>query len=492
MQTGMGSGGGFSLNVFSQDELRAVHWATLEVLEKTGLMVEDEEARAIFDGGGARVDPERHIVRFPAYLVEEAIKSAPSQVFVAGRHPKNDLLVGGTRICFANFGEGVNVVDLETGEHRPSTKEDLARAALIADYLEHIDVCQRAVGSRDKPEEALTIHNAEAIINNSSKPYFIGPGGRRQLKWIVEIAAAAAGGLDKLQARPFLCFNTCPTSPLRLAPSFCHTVIDGVRLGLPVNIVSMAMAGATAPVTLAGAVTIQNAEVLGGIVLSQLVRKGAPIIYGSTTTIMDLKLGTSPMGCPEIGMVSAAAAKLAQHYQLPSWVAGGWGDTKLADAQAGHEKTLNLMQAALAGANITYGLGAIETGLTLDYAQLVMDNEFAGLVKLVVKGIPVNDDTLALDIIHEIGHLGNYISHNHTHLYMKAVQSQPKLIDRRRWENWKGLGGTDLAHRAREQAKNILKTHQPDPLPDGVAETIRQIVQAAEEDLIADRGLKNG
>jgi trimethylamine--corrinoid protein Co-methyltransferase len=199
--------------------------------------------------------------------------------------------------------------------------------------------------------------------------------------------------------------------------------------------------------------------------------------------MMDLKITTSPVGCPEIGMISAAAAKLAQYYEIPSWVAGGWGDSKLPDAQAGHEKTLTALLPALAGANIIYGSGSLEMGTTLDWAQLVMDNEFIGMIKHVVKGIAVTDETLAVDVIHEIGPFGDFISHEHTRKHMRILQSQPKLIDRRRRDFWQELGGTDLAQRAREEAKYILKTHKPDPLPADVLSTLQSLVESAEADL---------
>ncbi len=475
--------GGFSLNVYSDDEIDELHLATLEVMDKTGLFVDDEEALAIFDGGGARVDRETKIVKLPSHLVENAIRSAPSKILLAGRNPKHDIVLEGNRIGFTNFGEGIFVNDLYSGEQRSSTKQDLADCALLVDSLPHLDVCQRAVGSQDKPPEALPVHNAEAVLTHTSKHSFIGPGDREPLRRIIEIAAVISGGKEKLKERPILTFNTCPTSPLRLLGPFCHIVIDAARFGITANIISMAMAGATAPVSLAGAIVVQNAEILGGIALSQLVRRGAPVIYGSTTTIMDLKLSTSPMGCPEIGMVSAAAARLAHYYRVPSWVAGGWGDSKVPDAQAGHEKTLTALLPALAGANIIYGLGALEMGVTLDWAQLVMDNEFAGMIKHVVQGIAVNDETLAVDVIHEVGPFGDFISHEHTREHMKSLQSQPKLIDRRRRDFWQQLGGTDLAHRAREEAKYILKTHRPDPLPPEVLSTVCSIVEQAEAEL---------
>ena len=475
--------GGFSVNLFTDDEIDEIQLGTLEVMEKTGLFVEDEEALEIFDGGGADVNRKSKIVKFPPYVVEDAIRSAPSKILLPGRNPRHDFIVEGNRVGFTNFGEGIFVNDLSTGEQRSSNKQDTADAALLVDYLENFDLCQRAVGARDKPPEALSVHNAEAVLTHTSKHCVIGPVDREPLKWVIEVAAAVAGGKDKLRERPLLSFNTCPTSPLRLLGPFCRIVIDAARFGITPNIISMAMAGASAPVSLAGALVIQNAEILGGIVLSQLVRKGASVLYGSTTTIMDLKITTSPMGCPEIGMVSAAAAKLAQYYGIPSWVAGGWGDSKLPDAQAGHEKTLTALLPALAGANIIYGSGSLEMGTVLDWAQLVMDNEFAGMIKHVVKGIPVTDETLAADVIHEVGPFGDFISHEHTRKHMKAMQSQPKLIDRRRREFWQQLGATDLAHRAREEAKYILKTHKPDPLPSQVLSTLRSLVESAEAEL---------
>jgi trimethylamine--corrinoid protein Co-methyltransferase len=487
--------GGFSVNLFTDDEIDEIHLGTLEVMEKTGLFVEDEEALEIFDGGGADVNRKSKIVKFPPYVVEDAIRSAPSKILLPGRNPRHDFIVEGNRVGFTNFGEGIFVNDLSTGEQRSSNKQDTADAALLVDYLENFDLCQRAVGARDKPPEARSVHNAEAVLTHTSKHCVIGPVDREPLKWVIEVAAAVAGGKDKLRERPLLSFNTCPTSPLRLLGPFCRIVIDAARFGITPNIISMAMAGASAPVSLAGALVIQNAEILGGIVLSQLVRKGASVLYGSTTTIMDLKITTSPMGCPEIGMVSAAAAKLAQYYGIPSWVAGGWGDSKLPDAQAGHEKTLTALLPALAGANIIYGSGSLEMGTVLDWAQLVMDNEFAGMIKHVVNGIPVNDETLAVDVIHEIGPFGDFISHEHTRKYMRTLQSQPKLIDRRRRDFWLQLGGKDLAERAREEAKYILKTHKPDPLPPEVLSTVRSIVEAAEAELCVPkerRGRRKG
>ena len=314
--------GGFSLNIFSEDELYEIHLATLEVLAKTGLFVEGEEALDILDGGGASVDRKSKIVKFPPYLVEDAIRSAPPKVMLYGRNPKNDIVLESNRVGFATFGAGIFVHDLYTGEVRTSLKQDVADSALIADYLPHVDVYLKCVDAHDVPAEVDQLHHTEAFVTNTSKHCFLGPRDRKQLWKILEMFEAVAGGKERLRERPLMSFITCPTSPLRLIRDSCDIIVDAARTGTVMNILSMAMAGGSSPVSLAGTLVTHNAEVLGGIVLSQVTRKGAPVIYGSSTTNMDLRLATSPVGSPEMGMINAAVAFMAQYYSLPSWVAG--------------------------------------------------------------------------------------------------------------------------------------------------------------------------
>ena len=314
---------GFSLNSFTDDELYDIHLATLEVLEKTGLFIETDEALDLFDGFGAEVDRAGKIVRIPPYLVDDAIRSAPSKILLAGRDPNHDKLLEAGRVHFTNFSEGIEVVDPYTGERRIPVKADLANAAKVVDYLDEIDVCEKAVGSSDVPKEVLPLHNAEAMLCNTTKHCCVGPGSGFLLKKLVEMAAVIVGGIKKLKERPILSFTTCPVSPLTLIDECCEIIMEAARTGSVVNILSMAMAGGTSPVTLAGTIVTHNAEVLGGITLNQLVRKGAPVIYGSSTTAMDLKLAAASVGTPECAVISAAVARLARYYALPSYVAGG-------------------------------------------------------------------------------------------------------------------------------------------------------------------------
>ena len=314
---------GIGLPFFSDDELEEIHLATLEVLENTGVFVEAPDALALFEDAGAIVDPDKKIVKLAPYMVEEAIASAPSKLFLAGRNPENDIVLEANRVGFTTFGEGIKVRDPYTGELRAPTKKDVADAALLADAMSEIDVYERAVGAHEVPQEVGQLHNAEATFNNTSKHVFMGPFDDYQLDKIVEMAAAISGGKEELLERPLVTFITCPVSPLKLVKDTCDVIMGAARSGMAVNILSMAMAGGSSPVTLAGTLVNHNAEVLSGVVLSQLTRKGAKIIYGSSTTGMDLRLASASVGSPECAMINAAVARLARYYSLPSFVAGG-------------------------------------------------------------------------------------------------------------------------------------------------------------------------
>ncbi len=308
-------------NELSNDELYQIHAASLELLSQTGIKVESEKARAKYAEHGCYVEGE--IVRFPSYLVEECVKSAPSVVLLAGRNPKNDYVVKQKKVSFINFGEGVNTIDPYTREYRNSTKEDVGRNARVVDYLNVLPVAYRSVASQDYHGHIQALQNMEALMQNTSKHIFIGPDGEVNAKKIIEMAGAAVGGVEKLKERPIVTFNVCPTSPLQLNPMASDVIMLAAEHGIPVNIISMALAGATTPVTLAGTLVTHNAETLSSIVLSQITCKGSPCFYASSTSMMDMRCMTTPVGAPELAMISNAVAQLSRYYLLPSFVAGG-------------------------------------------------------------------------------------------------------------------------------------------------------------------------
>ena len=313
---------GFGLNVFSQDALDRIHNATLEVLWYEGIKVYSDLALEIYHGGGCTVDKKNQKVYIPPHVVEDCVRSAPSSVLLAARDPRNDVVLEGSRVNFCNFSKGVLVVDPYTGEIRKSTKQDEADVAVLVDFLDQYDILDVAVEAQDIEPHIANLECYEAMVTNSSKHSTQSPHSIAEAEKLIEMAAAVAGGKENLRKRPITSATVCPQSPLSLAAETCEAIITYASHGLPMDVLSMAMAGGTAPVTLAGTLVIHNAEVLSGIVLSQLTNKGTPNMYGSSTTIMDLKLASASVGCPELGMISAAVCKLAQYYRIPSYVGG--------------------------------------------------------------------------------------------------------------------------------------------------------------------------
>jgi len=302
---------GLGLNMFTNDELAA------------GIMVLNDKAQEIFYSHGCKVDKQTNIVKIPPYLVEEAIQSAPSQVLLAGRNPKNDVVLTGNRVGFTNFGVAVQIIDLETGRVRQPTKKDVAEAAILCDALDGVDILEMPVSPRDVPSQVADLHTAEAAFTNTSKNYFNAESLTTQsVRKFFEMGVAIVGSAEEMRRRPIGSTGTCPVSPLQLSDECCQVIVEAARLSIPLNICSQALSGGTSPVTLAGTLIVHNVEVLGSIVLSQLTSKGAPVMYGSSTCPLDLRSAVGAVGSPELGMLSAAVAKLAQYYNLPSFVAG--------------------------------------------------------------------------------------------------------------------------------------------------------------------------
>jgi len=313
----------WGLKSLSPDALDKIHAATLDVLNATGVRVDSSEALSILDKGGCSVNTKTGVVKFPAPRVMEALALCPNQILLAGRNSRNDFIMGGTKVGFTTFGTGVQTEDLETGEIRDSTKNDLARIARLTDALQHMDILSSPVAARDKPDCSYELHMLEAALLNCTKHYDCDAENGETAKKMIEMAAVVAGGMRELKKRPLFSLCACPTSPLQLIETCADVIVQAAKHGVPINVLSMVMAGATSPITLSGALVTHNAEVLSGIVLAQMTNPGTPVIYGSSSTTFDMRFGTAVVGVPEMAMISAAATDLANFYGLPSYVAGG-------------------------------------------------------------------------------------------------------------------------------------------------------------------------
>ncbi|MBU2601794.1 MAG: trimethylamine methyltransferase family protein [Actinobacteria bacterium] len=472
----------WGIKALERAELEALHQATLHVLWHAGVKVEDPPAVDIFEAAGATIERRgtHALVRLPASLVEESIRSAPGTFTLHGRDPKHNFLVrpGATGFT-AGYGEHVMVIDIHTGEVRPTVKQDLADITRIQDNLEHVSFAERAACSGDQYPAVQAVHNYDAMVRNTSKHVFLSAGGGDNAKAIVAMAEAVAGGREKLRERPIVTCLVSPTSPLSLVTECTSSMIAAIEGGLNVVFHAMSLSGASSPATPVGVVVQHNAEVLSALVLAQAVRKGVPCIPAFNSTMMDLRRSVAPIGVPELALHGVAGIQLMQYYDLPTWAGACASDSKIPDAQQGYDFTLTAMPAALVGANVIYGIGALESVITFDYAAMIMGAEQAGRIKRIVQGIDLSGLDEAVALIEEVGPGGEYITHDHTFAHMRELSSS-SIFDRKARELWERDGSKSAADRAYVEARRILASHEPAPLDDGVTEKLDAILAARE------------
>ena len=470
---------GWGLKAFTPDDLASLHGATLRVLENVGIKVEDsEEAFEIFASGGARVERQGKdaTVKLPAHVVEDCLSMVPHDVVLRGKSPEYDHTLAAHRFTFAPMGELIQIIDLDSGDLRPTTQQDSADIARLCDSLAEVGVMHRPVASLDKPSNIHPLFNAQALFANTGKHLLIGPVNAGNLMAIARIAFAHVGGAQAFALRPVFTSIVAPTSPLTLVKDCVDMIIASAKLdGGGILCAPAIVGGATGPVTLVGSLVCTNAEVLAGIVLAQLARPGMRVLYGNSGAMMDLKTANHAYGAPEMGMLDAATATLARYYRLPSLVSAFPGSTKSVDPQIGYESAMNALVAALAGADIINGLGTLEFGLTFDYAKFMLDVECARMIQAMVAGIPLTGAQMALDIISEVGPGGEFLSHEHTLQHMRE-RSQVTLFDRRSREAWSSLRMPDLIDRAYTRAREILATHEPPPVSEETRSEVEEII----------------
>ncbi len=455
---------GGQLEVLSKTDIDKIHGASMEVLSRIGVKVWSPQALGLFAEAGADVDTKTMMVKVPESLVMSTISKAPSQFYFYGRDPSYRLLMGRRRVHFALCGQGVKVQDLD-GSVRLATVKDVENMARLADHCDWIHHSSMMTTPMDVPPESMHIHALWANLKNSSKTTDGYNLGSRWAEETLGLAAIVRGGMEELVKKPTLLGFTNPVSPMQLSKDLIEGAIVYAKHNQPILYAPEALAGGTAPATLAGLLVQQNAEVLSGIMVSQLANPGAPVLYGTVSAVLDMRSGATALGGPEVGLINLATAQLARRYNLPCRGTGGNSDSKLVDVQAGIETTLSLMHAAYAGMNFIYdSAGSLDGSITTSYEKIVVDNEICGMVARSLEGIKVDHETLAVDEIVRAGPAANFLASEHTRRMFRSEHFMPTLLDRRSRDAWEAAGGKDMASVARERAKQMLKEHVPKPL----------------------------
>ncbi len=449
------------LEPFTRGELQKIHGATVRVLEKTGVHVLEPEAVQLLQAAGASYDDASQVVRFPEGVLRELLMQAPSRFRLHGRGPNRTLAFGEGNTYFSSMGTAVQVDD-GPGMVRPPTLQDVENFYRLVDASPYIDHASWVVWPRDVPNDVVHIYEVLYGFKFSTKSIDGYNWGTQYSQDTVDMAAIVAGGKDELAERPLLLGFTNPVSPLTLARETTQGLIVFARAGQPCIMPPEGMAGGTAPSTLAGVLVQQNAEVLASIAVAQCVRRGAPVLYGSVSTIMDMRTGSVALGAPEAGLISLGAAQLARYYGIPSRGTGGNTDALCVDYQAGAESSTTLLLSALAGYDFIYDVvGSLESSLSASYTKLILDNDLAGSVKRIITGIDVSEETLAADVIAAAGLTGSYLSHPHTMDHFRQEHFLPDTFLRA--PRASPIAATKLSDRAQTRAEKILKDHVVDP-----------------------------
>ncbi len=458
------AGGASSLTLrlepFTRGDVQKIHAATVRILERTGIRVLDPEAARLLEAAGATYDMGSQVVRIPENLLKDLLMRAPSRFRLYGRGPDHSLAFGEGNTYFSSMGTAVQVEGPQGGV-RPPTLEDVEDFYRLVDASPFLDHASWVVWPGDVANEAVHLYELLYGFKFTTKSLDGYNWGTQYSQDTIDMGAIVAGGPEELTQRPLLLGFVNPVSPLTLAKEPTEGLVAYARAGQPCIMPPECMAGGTAPSTLAGVLVQQNAEVLASIALAQAVRPGAPVLYGSVSTVMDMRSGALALGAPEAGLISLGAAQLARYYGIPSRGTGGNTEALNPDYQAGVESASTLLLSALAGFDFIYdAAGSLESSLSASAAKVVLDGDLAGGVRRVLSGIEVTEDTLATEVIEAAGLHGSYLGHPHTLRHFKHEHFLPETFQRGARAS---RADADVEERAWRRADDILRDHAADP-----------------------------
>lgn len=454
-------------------EVTQIHHAALDILAHTGVAVHSPTALDLLEAAGARVDRSQPRAWLPPAMVEDAIASAPARIDLYGRTPDHHLQLEEKRVYLGTGGTTINVLDLNQ-QKRKSTLLDCHQIPRLVDALENIHFIVLPVYPNDLPDEAVDVNRFYGGLANSSKHIMGGMYSLEGVRQVIAMAEMIAGGPAALQAEPIVSFITLIISPLLVDELYGEIMIEVARRGLPLAVPCEPQTGSTSPITLAGNLAIYAADTLTGVTLTQLARRGAPVLAGYVGTVTDLHSMGYLSGAVESGLLNAGAAQLAQHWQIPFYATAGMSDSKTIDVQTGYESALTSLLVALSGANYIHdAAGLMEFAMLASYEKYVIDNEIIGMVLRVLRGIEVNEETIAAEVIARVGPGGNFLKEAHTRRHMRGEFFFPKLSDRQSRPDWQESGALDARQRAHARAVEILAQHQPVPIPAAIEREIK-------------------
>jgi len=482
IQTGSIEKRSVSFRVLTDDQIVEIRRTAFEVMSKVGFRIHHEGARKMLKQAGAWVDDE--IVKVPEHIVVECLSTAPKGWTIYDREGKRAMEVEGRKSYYGTSTASPRTKDALTGEIHPTVVADIAMGAKVADALENIDWVMPMGSVQDVPPTAADLYEFEAVVTNTTKPIVFLGYTPRGVELVFEMAAEVAGGIDNLRQRPFLIFYPEPISPLVFPEDVIDRLFVCADLALPQIQGPTMQFGATAPVTLAGAISQGTAEALMCLVLAQLRKPGCPCSLGCNFGLFDMNAGLLSIAAPEMSLALGAQAEVAQSFGLPTWGLAGSTDAKVLDAQAGSESAFSILAQGLSGLNLIHDVGYMDNGMVCSTAQLILGNENIGMAKRFIRGIEVNQETLARELIEKVGPGGHFLDQNHTYDHFKNELWVPGLMTRSAYEDWQDQGAKDMATRIQEKLEDIVKNHEAPSLLDKTLAALKTIRQKGEKELV--------
>jgi trimethylamine--corrinoid protein Co-methyltransferase len=463
------------LQLLSKEDIEKIHSSAIRILEKIGIMFDNKEALKIFNENGFEVIFEKKIVKINEEAIKEAIIKAPSKITIYDRNGKEALFLEENNVYYNPGSAAINILDIETNNIRKPISKDLEKFSIIVDSLPYIHAQSTALIVSDVPEIISDRYRLYIILKNAIKPIITGAFTIDGLHDMVKMLKVVTN--NELSKKPIAIFDVCPSPPLMWSEITSQNLIDCAKYMVPAEIVPMPLSGATAPVTLAGTIVQHTAEALSGIVLSQIVNPGAPIIYGGSPAIFEMRYGTTPMGAIETIMIDCSYALIGKYYGLPTHSYLGLSDSKIVDIQAGFESSIGIILGALTGINVISGPGMIDFESCQSMEKLVIDNEICGMALRLIKRINVTEDSLAIELIEKIGPGGHFLTSKHTIEWLKREFFIPsEIIDRFERKIWIEKNHKNCIQRAKEIVEKILKENESKKLEKEKEKALDEII----------------
>jgi len=464
--------------VLSDRQIEKVYQATLECLNRTGVNVLNAEARDLLAVAGARVDGVR--VRIPPHIIQDAGAANPRLFTLWGRDGKHRMQVVPDRVYFGPGPTCTYFIDPETGERRKTRRGDPGLTALVCDALDNIDYVMGLGLIDDVHHRLAPVYEFAEMIANTGKPVLPWAYSLENMSDIYQIALAVAGSEEAFREHPFFALFATFQSPLQHTDEELANVLWAVERDIPIVYLGGGTAGSTAPVTGAGTLVISLAGALSGLAIIQLKKRGAVVCIGSVPQPMDLRTGRPAYGGPEMSLYSAAVSDISRYLGLPFMGTAGASEAKVLDLQAAIESTMQVVLSGLSGATLVHDVGFLDCADIGSLEMLVMNDEIIAMTRRIMRGIEISDDTLMLDLIDRVGPGGEFMSTKETAKRCRAEIWTPTLMDRDPWVSWEAAGSLTMHDRIQARVREILATHEPPRLPEGAAEKIETILEAAE------------